>query len=175
MDLNLIANMVLLFCAGILGVALAYRYYITRQVGARAEAVAATPAKAAVAQPAPVPPAPAPSPDDDTILKHPEPWEKGRMSTREIDRLLDRVIEEDDLLVQSVSKELLQYLRGRGKFGKIRPQALEAMATEFAILAAAFKRVSMTSTGEPCTVTDEVRSALLKEAFRLVASQVGYE
>jgi hypothetical protein len=178
MDPNLLANIILLVCAAILGTALVYRYVKARRVGRAGIGVGRMETVQEVPRVRAEPQAPLQAPPQDsaaTALRHIEPWERGRMSPREVDRLLDRVIEEDDRLVQSLSRELLEYVRKRGGFRGIRPQAMEAMATEFAILAAAFRRVSRGATGEPCAVTDEVRSALLKEAFRLVASQVGHD
>ncbi len=171
MDLNFAANVALLVAIGILGTAAVCRIGTAYLRGRRGRE--GTYESLDHREPAP-PIRPSPERARGAVEIPTEPWERGRLSPRDVDRLMDAIIEKEGGQVDSFAEELLGDPRVRKALKHIKPEVREAIATEFGILLAAYAEASKTSDGEPSLVSNEVRSALMREAFRLVASQSRY-
>lgn len=88
-----------------------------------------------------------------------------------IPQLFVEVAEEESDSVRSAARKMINYAVARGGVPNVRPQVLENIAIQFAVLEAAYRRILSTDTGEMGVVPEEMRLELFIEGFRLVASQ----
>ncbi len=155
MDLNAVLNIVLVVCATIFVVALVYR-----MVRAGSETGEETQDDLQVL-----------GPMEGTRTK-PLRGVPARKPTEEgpVGVLFERITTENPDEVRESARKMLDYAILRGGATHVRPEILEKIALQFALLEVALRQESWGDDG-PRPISDEEMSEMLRESFRRAASQ----